>query len=303
MEFGFSESNTVNMRFGFLNQGGDGLDPDASQFITNWEISTGTTMLETQRLAVNDLYRGLKGQGTANGSDLLTLAQSVNALIFPLVPLTDSTANANAYKLDAVSNGVFQGSYTNMVAGDFTAQGVIGGLTKFFNTLTPQNAYTIDDLGFAFYGRTNLGAANTADVGSGLTVSTNSILSNPRNATNLLTYRVNDSVNSSLASTDSRGFRLIQRSGTLKEVYADNTLLGSTILAVSASGARNVYFHAYNNAGTTAFESTRQLCFYMLGMPYLTLAQAQDFYTVIQRFQSNVITGGRQIGAAIPPIS
>ena len=144
-------------------------DSDALQFINEWETNTTVTMPTTQRLAVNDFYRGLKGEGTPNGSNLWSLATSVNARIFPLIPLTDSTANGLAYSLDAVSNGVIKGTYTNFISADFTQNGVIASTTKFFNSGVAPNVYNINSMALSVYSRTNL-AANANFTGTATVV-------------------------------------------------------------------------------------------------------------------------------------
>jgi hypothetical protein len=298
----------MSRRVTYFNSSFTSIDPDASQFIGNWEVeatlSLGvpTEMGIVQKLAVNDFYRGWKGEGTPNGTNNHAIAVANNARVYLLIPFADGTANGDIYCLDAVSNGVLKGSYLNMVAGDFTAQGVIGGTGKAFSTLTGQNFYNINNVGIGAYCRTNQAANNALIFGAGTNFTDNSMFMNPRNLSDENTFRLNDSTAGfSNLSLDSRGWRMIQRSGTTRELWKDDNLIYSDSVAAIGQSTRDVLFHAFN-AGIISSTTTRQLCCYVYGMPYLTLAQSQDFYTVIQRLQSNVIVGGRQIGAAIPPI-
>jgi hypothetical protein len=289
--------------FAFWKKGGIIYDIDALEFIENWEINTNTTMLLRQRLAVNDWYRGIKGEGTPNGSNLWTLATSTNARIFPLIPLTDSTANALAYSLDAVSNGVIKGTYTNFVSGDFTQNGVIGGATKFFNSGVAPNFYNINSMALSVYSRTNLAANANFDFAASDAGTSNAYILNSMNAANQFNFVISNNVPlTPPIISDSRGFNLIQNNNTSKSAVKDGVTLSTVVQPLSGQTIRNLYFHSWNNNGTTSNSSVRQLCFYEAGMPFLSVNELIDFYTVVQRLQSNVIAGGRQIGSAIPPI-
>jgi hypothetical protein len=278
-----------------------GLDADAAQFILNWEASTGVSMPTTQRLAVNDLYRGLKGEGTPFGSNLWSIAVSNQAQIFPLIPLNDTSANALSYSLEAVSKGVFIGNYVNMISSDFTELGVIGGTGKVFDTLKSQNFYSISNVSIGAYCRTNAAINNSIIFGAGTTGSVDAIFVNPRNASGQLTYSINDSSFSAPLNSSSNGFIFVQRNGLLRESYRNNILIHSISISTTIQSNRNMYFHGRND-GTINSPTTRELSFYVYGMPYLSSDERYDFYHIIQRLQSNVITGGRQIGSAIPPI-
>lgn len=278
-------------------------DPDALQFINEWETNTTVTMPTAQRLAINDFYRGMKGNGTPNGSNLWSLATSTNARIFPLIPLTDSTANALAYSLDAVSNGVIKGTYTNFVSGDFTQNGVIGGVTKFFNSGVSPNFYNINSMSLSVYSRTNLAANANFDFAAADAATSNAYILNSMNATNEFNFVIaNNTALTPPIVSDSSGFNLIQNNNTSKSAVKNGVTLSTVVQPLTGQTTRNLYFHSWNNDGISSNSSVRQLCFYEMGMPFLSVNELLDFYTVVQRLQSNVITGGRQIGTVIPPI-
>jgi hypothetical protein len=287
--------------FAFWKKSGIIYDVDTLEFIENWELNTGAEMQLQQRLSINNFYRGLKGEGTPNGSDLWTLATSTNARIFPLIPLTDSTANALAYSLDAVSNGVIKGTYTNFVSSNFTQNGVIGGTTKFFNSGTSPSNYAIDDVGGSFYSRTNI-QSNVIDFGARDTSSTNQFGINVRYSPNSLIAVINNNVFTPVSNSNSTGFFSITRNESNLLAYRNSSLILNQTEPTTLRSINNFYFHAINQGGTAFAPSSRQLCFYEVGMPYLNANQQLDFYTIVQRLQSNVIVGGRQIGTAIPPI-
>lgn len=277
-------------------------DVDALEFIENWETNTNTTMLLRQRLAVNDWYRGMKGEGTPNGSNLWALAILTNARIFPLIPLTDSTANALAYSLDAVSGGVIKGNYINMTAGSFTAQGVIGGSNRYFNSEVSPSFYNINSSSYGIYSRTNI-SGSLFDLGASDGSTVNAYLLNSRNPSDLLNFVIANNVSQSPPpNNDSRGLHLMQNNNTNKQGVKNGIILNTVVQNLTGQTVRNLYFHAWNSNGSIAFPSTRQLCYYQAGLPNLTTDENIDLYTVVQRLQSNVIAGGRQIGTAIPPI-
>jgi hypothetical protein len=273
-------------------------DVDALEFITNWELSTSAIMPLTQRLAVNDLYRGLKGEGTPTGTDFWTPLVSRGAVLFPLIPLDNSTANADAYKLDAISKGVHQGDYVNFASGDFTPEGVIGGSAKYFNINIPTNTYGTNNNSFGVYSRTDINAS-LIDLGESL--NTINIRVGER-----FRFRINNSTEVLANNTNSQGLAFVGHIGGRKRAFRNTTILtGVNSQANSGQSEFSKYAHARNIDGTADVFSTRQLCCYfdgVIGMTDLTPNELTDFYTIIQRLQSNVIAGGRQIGTPIAPI-
>jgi hypothetical protein len=285
-------------------------DVDALEFITNWEINTGVIMHLTQRIAVNDWYRGMKGDGTTHGTDLLTIARSVNARIYILIPLDDSNASASAYELDAVSNGVLKGSYNNMIPSDFTQNGVIGGSGKYFDMGISPDDTTPDDTFFGIYTRTNVSNGGWGDLGSQINSNSNLSYIFSRASNNARCGSKNNSA-AFLLSNTTGGFLGFSRSGTATSgsllfrngiLTQMNSSNNSQTALITGSNPDNFYAHAVNENGSPVSASGRQLCFYIVGFSSLTFQQSEDLHTVTQRLQSNVITGGRQIGTAIPPI-
>jgi len=242
----------MSRRVTYFNSSFASFDPDALEFITNWEANTSAVMQETQRLAVIDWYRGMKGEGTPNGSNLLTIAKTNGARIFILIPIDDITSNASAYELDAVSNGVIKGSYNNFTSGDFTALGVVGGPTKSFDSGVASNSYSADNFGYAFYSRTNSRANTHADAGSG-----SDGFVQTRTASNTFNGRVNNSVDIGLISNmDSRGLFQLQRGLFVGDKVKNGVVLVSDI----RPGSTNTKIYTFHNYLT--LYSPRQLCFY-----------------------------------------
>lgn len=264
-------------------------DVDALAFITAHETNTGVSMGSIQKNAINNFYKRLKGIGTPNGSNLHAMAVTNGARIFPLCPIDNSTANALAYELDMVSNGVQKGVYHNFVSGDFTPQGVIGGTGKWFDTLINATTYSLSDVSYGYYSRTNLSNA-TVDFGN----SSRTTLYG-KNGVNAI-VRINDTTTSSVANANSLGLQLISRNGTTKYFTKNATKYSVATGVAVVSSSIKIFFHANNNgSNVSANESSRQLSMYINGLDDLTANETTDLYDVIQNYQTEVITGGRQV--------
>jgi hypothetical protein len=280
----------INIGGSFLD-----LDPDALAFITNWEANTSVTMQQQQRDAVIELYAGLKGQNTVNGTDFWTDAVSREAVIYPLVPLTDTTANALSYELDMVSNGVFKGTYNGFVAGDFTQNGVIGGTGKYFDMGKPSNLYGTTTNSFGFYTTSNL-AQNSNAIGESGASNINGNTLNCRNGVNQFTYRLNNDTRVTISNSNSQGLFYVYNINTTKRAIINNTVLNSTTQSNLGQNNLNKYSHCANDDGTPNLFTTRRLCMYYDGVVIPDNDNArEDWYELWQRFQTNVIDGGRQV--------
>lgn len=264
-------------------------DVNATAFIVAHEASTGISMGGVQKNAINNLYKRLKGFGTTNGSNLYSMAVSNGAMIFPLCPTNDTTASANAYKLDLVSDGVNSGIYNNFVSGDFTQNGVIGGATKWFDSGKTANQFSLTNVSHWVYIRTNSTAL-------GYEIGTNSrILFGARASGNVIQLRMNDTTTQTVSNTDSRGFFGILRNGTTKYVVKSTTRI-TVGTAATVSSPTVIGFHARTDgAGNSSVESIRQLAFYIVGLNDLTQNEIDDLYYCVQQYQTEVITGGRQV--------
>jgi hypothetical protein len=296
-DFGFHSAFNTNTSFGFVSSGlSNGTDPDALEFITNWEANTSAVMPNTQRLAVIDWYKGMKGHGTTYGTDLLSIARSVNTRIYILIPLDDSNASASAYELDAVSNGVLKGSYVNMVAGDFTPQGVTGGTGKYFDPTINLDGDYVTNYGFGIYCRTDQ-IATTIDAGQN---SANYMFTQISN--DITRTRIGSTSDFNFSVPNGTGFIGVQTTNTVRRGFNDGVFNSFNSYTKGSFTSSSLLFHAYNGDSPSLY-SNRSLSFYYAGMKFFNNDELADFYTVIQRLQSNVIPSGRHIGNPIPPIS
>lgn len=265
---------------------GNCLDPDALEFISAHEAATGLPMGDTQKTAICGFVSRLKGNGTTNGSDIWTTAVNSNALIYPLTPIDNSTANADAYSVELIS-GSTVGIYFNFLPADITPSGVKGGTGKWFNTTTPPNTYPQDD----------------ASIGAYITVGTNasSIIGGSdtppfllQNSASSIIYRLNTSSGGSYIDPNRIGFYMAQRENATKTtLYKDGVNVQSILLTSGVPSSKNTFFHQRNSLSGNYYDGT--LAMYVLGLPSLTDNEQADFYEAVQWYQTNVITGGRNV--------
>ena len=263
-------------------------DADALAFISAHQTNTGVSMGSVQKTAINNLYKRLKGQGTPNNSNLLAMAVTNGARIYPLCPINDSTANELAYELDMVSNGALKGVYNSFVSGDFTPQGVIGGIGKWFDSGRNATNFSISNVSHWVYSRTN-SVVTTTEIGTNSRTQLELLVSG-----NLSRIRINDVTTQSVSNTDSRGFFGISRNGTTK-YYIRNGVRTTVGTVATTSSSTTISFHSANSGGVPNNESSRQLSFYIVGLSDLTQNEIDDLYESVQNYQTEVITGGRQV--------
>ena len=282
-----------------INIGGSFLstDPDALEFITNWELNTGVTMLERQRNAVFELYKGLKGLNTTNGTDFWTSSVSRGAVIWPYVPLTNTTANALAYELDVVSNGNYKGTFVGWSAANFTQFGV-GRATTHENTFrtgkSPQS-YPRNDVVVSVYSRTN---NNNSGFEAGAVES----------GFSQVRYRLRGGANTNpgvwLNSTTAASIDPIDRSdgvctaqrinGTTVQYIRQNVV--HTTASNNSGNQTSTQLFFYDINGISAQNSLRQLCMLSYGLAaFTTQEMIDDWFEIWQVFNTNIIPGGRQI--------
>lgn len=264
-------------------------DADALAFISAHDAQTGLSMGATQQAAISGFVERLKGTGTTNGSDLWTLFTGDGAVLFPLCPVDDSTANAAAYKIDLLDPTNF-GTYNNFVGGDITPSGVIGGSTKYFQATVNPDDFAQNDIGAHFYCRSDTASTTQADVGtivSGFSVYTK------YNSSNSI-IRINETGFPGFTSTSSvLGLMSYVRTDAADvDWYIDGTLEQTQSSGSEAPDTTEICFHAI---GTTATNpSSRSLALYAVTAG-MTANEVQDFGEAVEWYQTNVITGGRNV--------
>lgn len=264
-------------------------------FIAAHEAATGSTMGDIQKTAICGFVSRLMGNDTTFGTNLWTMFDNNNTKLWTLTPIDDSTANAAAYNVELMSASTL-GTYNNFISGDFTPNGVIGGSTKYFDTGVSPNGFGSNNFATCMYSRTNV-EAFTSDFGALTSPNSTHYLQTRRFLTtsNRLLYRHNTSTTVNTSNSDSRGLFLMNRNGNNNYMYRNGTQLVTTVDSGNLAPSHNLYFHALNNNGTTSTESSRQLALYATFIPYLNANENVDFYEAVQWYQSNVITGGRNV--------
>lgn len=269
---------------------------EAQAFIDAHDTETSSSMAQIQQDAVCGLVLRLKGAGTPNGNDLWSKFDTAGTRLWPLTPIDDSTANANAYGMELMS-ATSLGTYINFVGGDFAANGVTGdGSTKYFRTDVNMNTFPQDDVAHGCMisqrndtiNRIRLGG----DAGSGNQI----LMQNQNNLTDLV-WRVNDASvpTQTIASIPETGLFVIQRADSATKTYhIDGSQVGSLSVASSGTISTLMGFHSFLRSNSTALSpSSDRFSFYLYGMPSLTANEHEDLNAALDWYQQNVITGGR----------
>ena len=256
------------------------------------ETAYSATMSDIQKERVCTWYNLMKGEGTTNGSDILSLLASTGAVLYPQIPLNDSTATAAAYAIDAISQTTL-GTFNNFLAGDITPTGVIGGTTKYFDSGVAPNAFIQNNVQFSVYCR-NIPTSNTNN-GSYESGTTLRFLSNIRTS-NDFTQSINVPSGGKVNS-GANGLIGAGRDSSVNEYGVRNGVRINDFSSGSVSAnIYNIYFHAQNGAGALIGSGgDSELCMYMMGAPTFTANELADFYEAMQWLQTNIITGGRNV--------
>jgi len=273
------------------------LDSNALAFITAHESATGVSMGGVQKNAINNLFLRLKGIiPNPNGSNLYSTISS-NSKIWIHAPSTNSVASLNGFNIELFSAASL-GTFNNFVSGDALPTGLTGNTTtKYFDAGITMASFPQNSACIGVYLRGN--ATAFYEVG-GAYDGTSLTLLIVRNAT---ASKYGIAVNRNLAtsnfsSADSLGLAIAERNNSTNlHIYKAGSLVGfaPSIASVAPLGTRNVYFHARNNIGTAAAFCPIELSGYKLIGTALTSNQHSDFGWIIQNYNSEIITGGRQV--------
>ena len=253
--------------------------PSYGTLTTAWIAATGETDL-TILGALNALETDLTTYG---------LTAKMKAL-YPFVGGTAAKHKFNfmdARDLDAAYRLSFNGGLTHSSTG-ITG----GGINNYINTfINPSNNLTLNSSHVATYLRTNV-VETTNEIGvSDITFGTEIILF-PRYSSNTSLFNIqnNSGGRMSPSMTDSRGLFLLNRTSSIVQ----NSWRNSTKLATNTSASNprpngNIYLTAWNNlpAPAVSYPSTRQTAFASIG-DGLTDAEAANFYTAVQAFQTTL---------------
>ena len=259
MPLQISISNAIGSR-GVTAAGG--FDPDAQAFITAAAITD-----PTQQSAINQLVVDLKGY-------------SIWSKMKALYPFVGGTATSHSYNLKNTAQ--FQLTFNGAATHNSNGYANTG-----FNPNTQFS--TNNSAHLSFYSRTNNDLGGL-DFGSQLVSAVSGLYA--RYSNNAYAY-IHGGVGVITANTNSTGFYVGTRtSASALKLFKNNAQLGSTY--TGASGARgeiNLFLGCLNFQGNAQYYAQRNYAFASIG-DGLTDAEAANFYTAVQAFQTTL---GRQL--------
>ena len=259
----------------------------AAEFIYAHNNATGLTMASVQRSAITTLVNNLNGSGTTNSSQFLARMVAQGSKFYPYCPVDNSTANANAYKMCLI-NPLVNLTFTNFVAGDFTANGLTGGATKQASTGVAMNAYLAQRTGFHAYCRTNSATAGLQAIGNGGGGNLEFWLRDSGQCY----IKINSATYTNAAVADSLAlFSSSVKIGTSAQIYKRGVLVTTGAAASAAPSSADIKLHS---GGGVNYE-TRQFAGFCIGFTPETTNEWADWYQLWQTYQTNVITGGRHV--------
>lgn len=261
------------------------VDSDAQTFITAHETDTGVSMNVIQQAAINGFVTRLKGMGTTNSTNFWSGAFNVTS-IYPYCPSNDSTASAAGYKLDLLR--VNDITYTNFIAGDFTPTGATGGAGKIANTGIGIDAAAYNDYMISFYSR-DLSASGRV-MGALNAAATRALDPAFTGATTYNNFYRNTG-SSSDAITNTQGLFTESQN----KQYRNTTQFGTRQSANFLLDNKDIFLHSRNFNGAPNAPISNEFAGFAVGTKNFTAAAIQDWFECWDWYQTNVITGGRNV--------
>jgi hypothetical protein len=246
-------------------------DLDAITFLTAAAITDAT-----QRYAINNLVTGLK---------LNSLWTKMQA-IYPFVGGTSTTQKWNLKDprdLDAAFRLVFNGGWTHSTNGALP-----NGTNAFANTFyIPNTSGSQNNAHASLYLRTNT-AANVKDFGASQGSPTRQTYIGARDASNAQAWGLNSGSVDVGNQANSQGLWTVTRSDATSVLgYKNSTLLNTNALPSTGQNTVAYYISAFNNNGTAAQFSNRQVAFGSIGTG-LSGTDLTNLYTVVQAYQTEL---------------
>tara|TARA_R110000822_G_scaffold67329_3_gene164034 strand:+ start:5037 stop:5897 length:861 start_codon:yes stop_codon:yes gene_type:complete len=270
-------------------------DSDALAFISAHEAATGLSMGTVQKTAINNRYLRYKGIiANPNSSNLWSLINGTNTRMWIFCPIDDTTSNSSAYNIDFVSKTSL-GTFTNFVSGDFSVNGVVGGATKYFESSLSPNNYSQDNVGYYAYIRADASLASSI-MGANDAANANRTALISDLGSGFRSYINNTALPTDAAVTVIRLIGTQRGVSTTLESVKDGVVVKTEALTSVTPTTRPLYWFSRSNNGVlNNVYNNGQLASLYQGLPYLTTNQLSDFYWIEQLYQTEVITGGRQV--------
>ena len=270
---------------------------EAGTFITALETLTSDTMEGRQKDAVNRLVWMLKGNDTANSTDLWTLLTATNAAWYIYCPNDDSTAYFDGYKIDLL-DPTHTGTFINMVAGDISVEGVKGGSGKALNMDVQPADFDLNSIMCHFYQSKYGFEYVTVPMGVHITTQgTDGVSAFWQFSQLQAVVRVNNGGGGSyLAKQSITGVMSFGRDNATQVKTATNGNYDGTANAnVSSALSEDFYAHGANNASTGVPFSFSALTYSGFAVtPWLSADEYLDFSQSWDEFNKIIITDGRK---------
>ena len=246
-----------------------GFDPDAQAFITAAGITDNT-----QKSAINTLVLDMKGYG------IWTKMKA----IYPFVGGTASTHKWNLkdpQDTNAAFRLVFNGGWTH------SANGALPNGTNAYaeSFLTPLTSLSANSTHLSYYSRTNV---NLTQIEIGCQ-DVNAYTIIEARTVNVSYFLVNTNTITGVADTNSAAFYIANRTASnVTNGFRNSSKIFNSTVASSALPIQSIYIGALKNPSSIAqFFSTKQCAFASIG-DGLTDAEAANFYTAVQNFNTTL---------------
>ena len=260
-------------------------DADATAFINAHNTASGQTMAAAQQGVIQGLVERLKGFGTTYGSDLWTKLSSSNSEIYPFTPVDDSTVSIPAYALDMVDPSV-AAIWNGFIPTDFAVTGVTGGSSKYLAMKRAPSDFGQNDVGCDAFTRSAIGGDQNSMLGATDGNYTNGVFINSGfNAANC-TYRT--------GTVTATGFHSVSRIISTEFKYYKDGITNITHINTSQPPTTKKCYGFGVNSGVLNRPYTGELSMLALRCG-LTANEMQDWFESWEYYQSNIITGGRNV--------
>ena len=268
-------------------------DVDANAFIAAHNAASGQFMATLQQEVIQGTFQRLKGLGTTFGSDLWTKLHDSNSEVYPFAPVSDSTVSASACAIDMIDPSV-SATFTNFTLTDFDVTGITGGSTKYLEMKRAPSDFGQNDFGLDTYscqGASGFGSnvaigATTSDI--------NSSGANIYVSSNYGFYCLNG-VSDAGGNTDGLGLISSNRKTAANlQLYKRGILLNSKNSASQTQTSNKLYGFANNSNGTSERNITLKQAM-LCARCSLTDNEIVDWNDVWEYYQTNIITGGRNV--------
>jgi len=264
-------------------------DPDAAAFIAKHNTESGLTMDVLQQGVVNTLFAMIKGSGTTNGTNFWASLLAGNSEVYPFCPVSDSVANAGGYSVDMIRPAT-TATFTNFVSGDFTPSGVQGGNSKYLAMKTAPNDFDQDSASVHAYVRTS-GPTFRYPIGAGSSSTVGSLI---RNLQGNIAFGINATYKN-LINGWSVGLLSSNRINSSQVTcFVNGSVVSTQSSTSSAPVSYKTYGMALNNAGST-HDSFRGNVGMLAATHGFTAAENLDWFEIWDYWQTNIITGGRNV--------